>query len=155
MYSVVVEGGEWKMCGFANGPLVSQPEATVTETVEVQSSKQTPTAVEDPAPTGSPTADVRPLPESWSSWPVLPVMSDRAREIYETGIEMGNDPNAFSIIGDCQSEPSVFMGIYATDRYFLGEGFDYLQETIDQFAGSLDRDHITVKKGLSCCLSFF
>jgi hypothetical protein len=76
-------------------------------------------------------------------------MSERARQIYQQGLEMGNDPQVFSIIGDCQSVPSVFLGIYAKDRYFLGDGFEYLQQTIDQFAGNFDRDHITVKNGLS------
>lgn len=76
-------------------------------------------------------------------------MSPRTREIYEQGVEQGTDPRIFSIIGDCQSQPEVFLGIYATDRYYLGNDYQYLQDTIDYFAGNFSRDHITVKGGLS------
>jgi hypothetical protein len=65
------------------------------------------------------------------------------------GQRLGNDPHSFTTIGDCQSEPSVFMGIYDTDHYFLGEGYEHLEKTIWQFQGSFSRDSVTVKDGLS------
>jgi hypothetical protein len=129
------------------------PTTLPTSTIE-------PSVTPSPEPTLTPTSDytptpdARPLPGSWSSWTILPQMTDRAREIYQQGIEMGNDPQAFSIIGDCQSEPAVLFGIYATDRYFLGEDYQYLQEAIDYYAGNFDRDHVTVKNGLSVASVF-
>lgn len=130
----------------------NSPQPLITSTVPslTPEPSASPTATVD----YTPTPDTRPLPQSWSSWPILPQMTDRAREIYEQGLEMGNDPNVFSIIGDCQSEPPVLFGIYATDRYFLGEDFQYLQDTIDYFAGNFDRDHVTVKNGLSVASVF-
>ncbi|MBE0698243.1 MAG: SGNH/GDSL hydrolase family protein [Anaerolineaceae bacterium] len=89
------------------------------------------------------------MPKYWSEWPLIPLVSTRAKEIYRIGQEMGNDPHSFSTIGDCQSVPSVFMGIYDTDEYTLGEGYADLEETIKQFRGSFKRDSISVKDGMS------
>lgn len=62
---------------------------------------------------------------------------------------MGVIPNTFSVVGDCQSEPDVFMGIYATDRYYLGAADQYLQETINAFRDSFQHDSVAVRDGLS------
>ncbi|NPV76015.1 MAG: SGNH/GDSL hydrolase family protein [Anaerolineae bacterium] len=62
---------------------------------------------------------------------------------------MGNDPRIYSTIGDCQSEPNVFMGIYATDRYYLGEDYSYLQETIDYYRDAFQLKSQGVRDGLS------
>jgi hypothetical protein len=76
-------------------------------------------------------------------------LSATAKQIYLKGIQNGNDPSRFSTVGDCQSEPNVFMGIYATDRYYLGDNYQYLQETINFFQGSFDRKSLSVRDGLS------
>jgi hypothetical protein len=78
-------------------------------------------------------------PEQWMEWPVVPFVSERAKEIYWSGIARGNNPHAFSIIGDSQSAPSLFMGIYDTSQYQLTEGSQNLQETIANFSGSFSR----------------
>jgi hypothetical protein len=95
------------------------------------------------------TPDTRKLPKYWAEWPLVPAVSAHAKEIYRAGLEMGNDPHSFSTIGDCQSVPSVFMGTYDSDHYDLGKGYEYLEETIQQFKGSFNRDSISVKDGLS------
>ena len=97
----------------------------------------------------SPTPDTRLDPKYWPEWPLIPIVSVRAKEIYALGRQLGNDPHSFTTIGDCQSEPSVFMGVYDSDRYFLGEGYEHLEETIQQFKGSFQRDSVTVKDGMS------
>lgn len=139
----------------------------VSETVEVELSAIEPSTLPatiiypsptlnppTPAPNYSPTPDNRPEPRQWRTWPVIPVVSQRAIDIYQQGLAMGNDPHVFSIIGDCQSEPPVFMGIYASDRYFLLPDEEYLEETIDFFQGNFDRQHATVKNGLSVASVF-
>ncbi len=98
---------------------------------------------------GTPTPDARLSPHDWPSWPVVPVVSAQAKEIYRRGLGMGNDPHVFSTIGDCQSEPPVFLGIYETDRYSLSEEFRYLQETIAYFDGSFSHQSQAVRDGLS------
>ncbi len=100
-------------------------------------------------PIGTPTPDTRPKPDSWRTWPVIPTLSAAARQIYLKGIQMGNDTSRFSTVGDCQSEPNVFLGIYATDRYFLGDNYQYLQETINFFHDSFGRKSLSVRDGLS------
>jgi hypothetical protein len=105
-----------------------------------------------PAPSGSaslPSASTRLPPREWAAWPVVPTVSARALEIYRQGLANGNDPKAFSVVGDCQSEPNVFMGVYDSDRYALGSGFEYLQETIDHYQGSFGRKSASVRDGLS------
>lgn len=107
-----------------------------------------------PAPTGSPTPDTRKLPKYWSEWPLLPTVSARAKEIFLHGQTLGNNPHAFSVIGDCQSEPNILMGAYDTGEYELDEGQAYLEDTIQQFKGSFLRDNITVKNGMSAASVF-
>ncbi len=120
------------------------PSATLTPSL-------TPTPSDTPTPTETFTAtpDTRPDPVQWSSWAAVPTVSYVARQVYEQGLAMGNDPHVFSVVGDCQSEPNVFLGIYATDRYWLGENYQYLQETIDYFHGSFERKSLAVRDGLS------
>jgi hypothetical protein len=130
--------------------LADLPTATSTATLLPSPTTAPPT----PTPDYSPTPDIRPLPQDWRTWPVIPAVSHRAVEIYQQGLAQGNDPHVFSIIGDCQSEPPVFMGLYDSNRYYLGEGYPYLQDTIDQFAGNFDRVHATVKNGLSVASVF-
>jgi len=71
--------------------------------------------------------------------------------VFLDGQAKDKNPYAFTTLGDCQSEPPVFMGIYGTDRYFLGTGYEYLQETIDFFtqSNSFERQSYCTQNGLS------
>jgi hypothetical protein len=86
-------------------------------------------------------------PANWKRWPVIPIVPERAREIYLLGQSLGNDPHAFSVFGDCQSEPDVFMGIYETDPAALAELPQDLQQTVAWFSGSFNRLSPTVRGG--------
>jgi len=86
----------------------------------------------------------------WRWWPIIPVVTATTYQIYQRGLELGADRHAFSIIGDCQSMPPVFGGRYDhPGRYQLPRGYEYLQDTIDRFAGSFDRASVTVQNGFS------
>ena len=90
-------------------------------------------------------------PDFWKDLPIIPTgISDRVREIYQRGLEMGNDPNAFSKVGDCHSVNPYFLTDFdlGKDVYDLGE-YAYLQPTIDYFHGSFSRPSMAAKKGLS------
>jgi hypothetical protein len=102
-----------------------------------------------PGPTDTPTPDTRLDPKTWNTWPVVPTVSRRAKEIYLAGIAQGNDPHSFSTIGDCQSEPNVFLGIYDTNRYILVKDDQFLQETVDFYKGIFGRQSLAVRDGLS------
>jgi len=108
-----------------------------------------PTTTPIPNLTSTPTPDVRPNPDRWSEWPVIPTVSWTTKQIYLYGIRSGNQANAFSTVGDCQSEPNVFMGIYETNRYWLGDNYQFLQETINFYKGSFSRKSLAVRDGLS------
>ncbi len=86
-------------------------------------------------------------PVDWKSWPVLPTVSDKLKDVYRQGLANGNDPHAFSIFGDCQSLPDVFLGPYDSDPATVAALPDYLQETVKNFSGSFDRYSPSVKSG--------
>jgi hypothetical protein len=89
-------------------------------------------------------------PERWQEWPVIPILSDRALEIYQAGIAQGNNPRHFSKVGDCQNIHAYFLGTFdKPDKYRLGETYQYLQETIDYYAGSWVRDSEAVRTGFN------
>lgn len=85
--------------------------------------------------------------EDWKEWPPLPVVSETAHQIYAHGLELGSDPTHFSVFGDCQSMPDLFMGRYDTDAALTADLLAALQETIAQFAGSFNRNGPTIKPG--------
>ena len=81
-------------------------------------------------------ADLLRDPENWKAWPVVPEVTRRAREIYRAGLALGRNPGVFSIIGDCQSLPDTFMGVYDRDALAVSGLPVNLQETVAQFSGS-------------------
>ena len=115
------------------------PESTPTEEITL-----TPTLVQ---PTPTPIVETRLSPEQWRDWPVVPELTGREIAIYQHGLSLGNDPTHFSKVGDCQAIKDVLMGIYDTTRYILSDEDIYLQETIDTFSGSFDRDGQGVRGG--------
>jgi len=68
------------------------------------------------------------------------------RATYELGQELGNNPHAFSKIGDCNSEPPFFLVKFDEGAYDLGP-YRYLQPAIDHFAGSFARKSAAVWTG--------
>lgn len=110
----------------------------------------TPTLEPTLEPTASPTPDLRLDPEDWMNWPVVPEFSPHVHEIYKKGLELGNSPTAFSKIGDCQMINEAFFGIYALEgRYGFPDGYAYLQDTIDYYAGMFGRISTAVSPGFT------
>jgi hypothetical protein len=146
-------------------PLQTSPEPSWTASLTLEPTAtptltETPTATftDTPSPTlepsVTPTITLTPLPVSlnldpadWHNWPVVPIVTQRARQIYIIGQGLGNDPHAFSIFGDCQSEPEAFMGVYETDPALVAALPSGLQETVAWFAGSFNRDAPTIRGG--------
>jgi Tol biopolymer transport system component len=92
----------------------------------------------------------RQKPEDWRDWPVIPVPSARARQIYQQGIAAGTDPTRFSKVGDCQAIQEVLLGRYEKPTgYVLRGNPNGLAETIKQFAGSFGRDGEAVQGGFN------
>ncbi len=141
-------------CGQAVTPTIEADPPTQTVTLPTAATQPSPvptrTLTLPGAPTSTPTATPLPSelaldPDEWKSWPVQPILTSQIAEIYARGQELGNDPNAFSIFGDCQSKPEVFMGVYETDPDVIAALPAQLQETVANFTGSFNRESPTVK----------
>ena len=108
------------------------------------------TAIPLGTPTPIPPAANRQKPEDWRDWPVIPIPSARARQIYQQGIAAGTDPTRVSKVGDCQAIQEVLLGRYDKPTgYLLRENPEALAETIKQFAGSFGRDGEAVQGGFN------
>jgi hypothetical protein len=120
------------------------PTGLATTPGQTQSEPGDASLLSPPTPTASP----RLMPKYWREWPVVPTLSARTWQVYQKGLELGNNPHAFSRVGDCQSVPEIFLGLYDDkERYWLGSDYKYLQETIDQFSGSFSRQSMAAKDG--------
>ena len=115
----------------------STPEVTETATEEVVA------VTEKSAPTPRPTLG----PDEWMTLPVVPQVTDTAREIYARGQELGRDPTHFSKVGDCQTNTGFYLVDFDSEgTYSLGE-YSYLQDTIDYYQGSFSRTSLAMRDG--------
>jgi hypothetical protein len=101
----------------------------------------------------SPTAAPEPAgqsPTAWQDWPVVPNVHPEMLAVYERGIGSGNNPGAFSKIGDGEISTVWFLDHYDRDpaNYELGQHTD-LQAVIDQFAGSYGRVSMAAGRGFT------
>ncbi len=139
----------------ACGKATPSPAPSLTESASATPTSELappPTAIIAPTLAPGPTAtqDARLPPERWQEWPVVPSVTGRSLEIYRQALALGNDPHAFSKIGDCQNVKAAFMGFFdIPERYNLGPDYQYLQETIDNFAGYFNTDGQAVKGGFN------
>ncbi len=93
-----------------------------------------------------------PLTEgAWMQIPAVPAeISDSMRLVYERGLEMGNNPQHFSVIGDCQNVSSYFLSMFDhPGEYNLGDEYAYLQPTIDYYQVSFSRKSLAVRGGFN------
>lgn len=130
--------------------------ATLTATLAPPTASATPTAPPatpspSPSPSPSPTPAVTATlsPDAWQTLPVVPTgVSPKVCQIYTLGQMLGNNPRAFSKVGDCQTMLPNFLGYFDEGRYDLGP-YAGLQPVIDYFSGSFGRNSRAVKDGLS------
>jgi hypothetical protein len=149
VFSAVVQGGEWKMCGLASAEAQAAVESTATQPAAADTTTPAP-ADFTPTPDYTATPDVRSLPADWRNWPIIPTPSPWLAEVYAAGIAQGNDPRHFSVAGDCQNIPNAFMGLYdIAGRYSFPADEQELQNTVDHFAGSFNRDGLAVDGGFN------
>ncbi len=81
---------------------------------------------------------------------MLPEFSEHAKAILRAGIEAGNDPHAFSKVGDCDTSTSWYLQDYDREQvyYDLGQ-FEYLRPVLEFYRGSFGRLSLTAKPGFS------
>jgi hypothetical protein len=107
-------------------------------------------AVATPTPTASPTAQPALSCENWQSWPVIPGVSESVRELYQRGQESGNNPRAFSKIGDGEISTEWFFAAFDFGMAYYDLGpYQDLQDVIDYFGGSFGRIGVAAKRGFN------
>ncbi len=129
----------------ASAPAVSTVTATAAAlSTEAPAAQPTTT----PAPTGGPTPTLG--TDAWKNVPVIPTeVSKRVLLIYQMGMMKGNNPQAYSKVGDCNVTMPYFMGDFDTPgKATLGD-YTTLQDTIDYFHGSHSRQSLAAKQGLT------
>jgi hypothetical protein len=89
-------------------------------------------------------------PNDWKEMPIIPDISPNVIQIYTTGLSRGNNPHAFSKVGDCSTSNAWFLGPFDEGEayYRLGE-YTYLKPLIDHFQGSFARNNISTRNGFS------
>ncbi len=128
----------------------TDPSAVVNPTATAVPSEMPtiePATATDAPPAVTPTY----APDSWKDLPVYPQsVSQRVIEIYQLGQTLGNNPHAFSRMGDCDSLPFSFLGDFdkGPQAYNLGEYGD-LAEVIEYFNGSWGHAGVTAHDGFN------
>ncbi len=118
-----------------------------------EAAQTTPTA--PPATNTSPAADpTTPTPaaviEDWRQAPIMPEsVSPRVLEIYQNGQALGRDPHSFSVVGDCQSIPYVFMGPFSRGELEPDQSESHLWNAINYFDQSFKRWAVTARGGFT------
>jgi hypothetical protein len=128
-----------------------------TQSAATQTSSQSPTL---PVSTGQPEIiqTVTEIPtfsqtiscNDWQSWPVIPFVSNKVRELYQRGQVGGNNPRSFSKIGDGEISTEWFFTAFdlGEDYYDLGP-YRNLRSVIEHFAGSFGRIGMVAKRGFN------
>lgn len=146
-------------------PVPAPQEAAATTTQPVQAVAASATVTEEAArvPSGTVTSAAatsdavqsRPTPtfdpETWGSLPPVPEIGPRAVEILKEGLAKGNNPRAFSKIGDCESRAAWFLGDFdlGPDNYRLGNYETELSPVISYYAGSFNRTSLAARPGFT------
>jgi hypothetical protein len=88
----------------------------------------------------SATPDTRLSPDDWQNWPVVPTVSPEMKVLFQHGLALGNNPAAFSKIGDGEISTVWFLTQYDLDpsNYHLGS-YTELESVIKHFSGSFGR----------------
>jgi len=115
-----------------------------------------PTVTQEASPTAtdtmvpSPTAEPRIPPERWQEWPVVPTVQPEMKIIFERGVELGNNPGAFSKIGDGEIATVWFLTQYdlGPSYYRLGPYSD-LESVIKRFSGSFGHVGLAAGRGFN------
>ncbi len=142
------------LAACSSGSAPTQLDYAVDEPIQSQSAVDSSAGVVIASPT-TPASTATPKPplekDAWMDMPAVPVtVSDAMRNVYQRGLDAGNDPTHFSIVGDCQNVSSYFLSTFDDpDDYSLGREYAYLQPTIAYYQGSFSRVSLAVKGGFN------
>ena len=114
-----------------------------------------PTNTSPPVSVVTETSEATPLPanpscDEWYTLPVIPSVSEKMRVVYEQGQASGNNPRAFSKVGDGEISTAWFLTAFdlGNGYYDLGP-FENLLPTIEHFPGSFGRIGVAARRGFN------
>ena len=85
--------------------------------------------------------------------PIVPQLSDRVREIYLLGQQLGNDPRMITRVGECNSMSYAFLMPFGRGQYDLGP-YGYLQSVVDFFpVDAWTHESLATRAGLSSIMA--
>lgn len=138
------------------------PTATPTPTVSVTATPLIPVVTTAPIATRAPTqiATVAgtaglPAPTATAAPPlvsasgVLPVITSAHKQIYRNSVTAGKDLKMFAAVGDCNSQPSVYVRRVATGEFNLAAQSASLRETASVFSQSFTRVSLAAGGGFT------
>ncbi|MEK6753215.1 MAG: SGNH/GDSL hydrolase family protein [Chloroflexota bacterium] len=136
------------LAACASAPAITQPETDAVSAPVVDATEAATEVVNAATEVSAATPRPTLAPDEWKSLPIVPTVSDAMKEVYKRGLEMGNDPNAFSKIGDCQTNTGFYLVDFDHENWYsLGEKYAPLQETIDYYEGSYSRTSLAMRDG--------
>jgi len=125
-------------------PIPTLPSTDIPPTLTLPT--LTPTAAPTPTRT-TPTATATLSPSSLPYHAALTIGAN-TREIFQRGLEMGNNPHAFSKVGDSETADGHFMEPFDLGIYSLAD-YAYLEEVVTYFQGSFSRQSMTAYPAFS------
>jgi hypothetical protein len=100
-----------------------------------------------PPATPTPTRDHSGV--NWQEMPIIPEISARVLQIFQDGQAQGRDPQHFSVVGDCQSIPYVFLGPFGRGELAPDPVESYLWDALNYFEESFDTWSVTSRGGFT------
>ena len=135
-------------------PFLSSPDLLTTEETVLIEETLSPVPPDTEAAPSAVVPSETPRPEfdpsSWKELPVIPEIPDHVKQIYLQGQQMGNNPQAFSKIGDCETSTTWYLTDFdmGPELFDLGP-YEDLQNVIDYYSGSFERFSLAADMGFS------
>ncbi len=104
-------------------------------------------------PDGDPTYLASATQKILAEVPVIPTLSPLMQLVYETGREMGNNPQAVSKVGDSVMANPLYLKPFSQPDVTLGN-YDYLDETVRYYGASLAQDSVSAQVGMTTYVVF-
>ena len=80
----------------------------------------------------------------------MPVLSARARQVYQAGLARGSNPHAFAKAGDCETVTDWFLVDFDRGPRFYALGpYQNLRFVIDYYKGSFARNSVAARRGFN------
>ena len=104
----------------------------------------------DAVPVISPTTPLRrtPTPRAPTGWPAwIPRITPQQRAIWLNSPRFGKDPHTFTVVGDCNAQPSVYLRRLAAGQFDASALEPRLQAIVARFSRSFGRVSLAAQGG--------